>query len=148
MRPFEKERSCMKKNNSKVENVALRWLRYSSNDIALALRLINADPSAPAHACWLCQQTAEKAIKAALVLEKIRFPHTHDLDTLLDMLPEGWAVKNEHKDLSELVDWVVNARYPGDWPEPTHEDAVGAESMARSVYDSVAAEFERRGIPV
>lgn len=57
-------------------------------------------------------------------------------------------MKNEHKDLSELTDWIVSARYPGDWPEPTYEDAVGAESMARSVYDSVAAEFERRGILV
>ena len=148
MRLFEKERSCMKKDNSKVENVALRWLRYSNNDIALALRLMNSEPSAPAHACWLCQQTAEKAIKAALVLEEIRFPRTHDLDTLLDMLPEGWAVKNEHKDLYELTAWTVNARYPGDWPEPTREDAAGAESIARSVYDSVAAEFERRGMPV
>lgn len=138
----------MEKDNSKVENVALRWLRHSNNDITLALRLINSDPSAPAHACWLCQQTAEKAIKAALVLEKTRFPRTHDLDTLLDMLPEGWAVKNEHEDLSELADWAVHARYPGDWPEPTHEDAVVAESTARSVYDSVAAEFERRGMPV
>ena len=62
------------------------------------------------------------------------------------MLTEDWIVKNVHKDLSELTDWTVNARYPGDWSEPTYEDAVRAESMARSVYDSVAADFERRGI--
>lgn len=136
----------MKKTNSKVENVALRWLRYANNDVTLALYLINTKPNAPPLACWLCQQSAEKAIKSALVLEQIRFRRTHDLDTLIDILPESWTVKNVHKDLSELTDWNINARYPGDWSEPTYEDAVRAESIARSVYDLVAAEFKRRGI--
>ena len=97
-------------------------------------------------ACWLCQQAAEKAVKAALVLEKIRFPRTHDLDALLDMLPETWPIKSRHVTLSELTAWMVNARYPGDWPEPTCGGAVGARSTARSVCELVATEFGRRGI--
>ena len=135
-----------KKTNSNVEDVALRWLRYSNRDLTDATYLINKKPSSPALACWLCQQAAEKAIKAALVLEKIHFPRTHDLNTLLDMLPGTWIVKSKHVTLSELTAWNINARYPGDWPEPTHEDAVGARSIAHSVCDLVAAEFKNRGI--
>lgn len=138
----------MKKTDPKVENVALRWLQHSNNDITTALHLMSAEPRFPASACWHSQQSAEKAIKAALVLEQIRFPRTHDLNTLLDTLPEGWAVKNEHENLTELNDWIIHARYLGDWPEPVYEDAVVAESLARSIYDSVAAEFGRRGILV
>lgn len=146
MKLFKKERSCMKKTNSNVESVALRWLQYSNQDLTDAMHMINKKPSSPALVCWLCQQVAEKALKAALVLEKIRFSHTHDLNTLLDMLPEAWIVKSKHPTLSELTAWSVNARYPGDWPEPTYEDAIGAQSMAHSVYDLVTVEFERRGI--
>ena len=95
-------------------------------------------------ACWLCQQATEKAIKTAPVLEKIHFPRTHDLNILLGMLAETWLVKSRHTTLSDLTAWTVNARYPGDWPEPTCEDAVGARSMEHSVYDRVTAEFGHR----
>ena len=37
-------------------------------------------------------------------------------------------------------------RYPGDWPELTDDDASNALSVARSVCDSVGAEFGRRGV--
>ena len=125
---------------------ALRWLRLSGEDITVALQLINWDSPAPRHACWLCQQAAEKALKAALVHEGIRFRHTHDLDALRNKLPAGWPVKDTHGDLAKLTQWAVEARYPGDWPEPTRTDALRAESEARSVYDSITAEFKLRGM--
>ena len=49
-----------------VVHEALRWLRFSEEDLDVALRLITGPPSAPRHACWLSQQAAEKALKAAL----------------------------------------------------------------------------------
>lgn len=136
----------MKKSNSKIKTVALRWLQYSSDDLEHALHLLNTAPRSSPLVSYLCQQSAEKAIKASLVLEQIRFPHTHDLDTLCDMLPEGWAVKKERRKFAKLSSWNTNARYPGEWPAPTREDAIGAESTARVIYESVAAEFECRGI--
>lgn len=112
----------------------------------MALQLIQSTPSAPAHVCWLCQQSAEKALKAALVSDNVHFPLTHDLDILLNLLPQGWTVHSIHNNLSDLTEWSIEARYPGDWPEPTNKDAVMAESKARSIYDSVASEFVRRGM--
>ena len=124
---------------------ALRWLRFSKEDIDVALRLLTELPSAPRHACWFSQQAAEKALKAALVLQGAEFPFTHDLDALRNLLPDSWPVRIMHADLAELTEWAVETRYPGDWPEPTDADAVRAESEARAVHDSVAAEFRRRG---
>ena len=68
------------------------------------------------------------------------------MDALRNKTPEGWAVRDTHDDLSELTEWAIDSRYPGDWPEPTYADAVRAESEARSVHDSVDAEFRRRGM--
>ena len=123
-----------------------RWLRFSKEDLDVSLRLLSGCPPAPRHACWLAQQAAEKALKAALILEGMEFPFTHDLDALRNLLPDGWPVRNSHGDLAELTEWAAEARYPGDRPDPTNADAARAESEARSVYNSVAAEFRRRGV--
>lgn len=135
-------------NNNNIVQESLRWLRFANDDLGVALHLIRGTRTAPRHACWLCQQAAEKALKAALVSESIRFPFTHDLHILRDLLPEGWAVRDTYRDMSNLIEWAVDARYPGESPEPTDEDAIKAESEARSILDSVDAEFKRRGMPV
>lgn len=129
-----------------VVDEALRWLRFSGEDLAVAQHLLTALPSAPRHVCSLSQQAAEKALKAALVLERVEFPFSHDLDALRNLLPTNWPVRGERPDLAELTEWAVETRYPGDWPEPSDADAERAEAEARSVFDSVVAEFRRRGL--
>ena len=128
-----------------VLNEALRWLRYSAEDLGVASRLMSSRPTAPRHACWLYQQAVEKALKAALVLENVEFPFTHDLDALRNYLPDSWPVRAAHGDLAELTEWAVETRYPGDWPEPTAADATRAGSEALEVHNSIVAEFRRRG---
>jgi hypothetical protein len=54
--------------------------------------------------------------------------------------------KRENPDLAELTEWAVEARYPGDWPEATIDDARRAIAQARSVYDSVLSDLVRRGL--
>ena len=125
---------------------ALRWLRYSGEDLDVARVLLTTSSAASRHVCWLSQQAAEKALKAALVLEGNEFPFTHDLDALRNRLPDGWKVRTTHADLAELTQWAVETRYPGDWPEATESDALRAEVEARAVHDSVAAEFTRRRV--
>ncbi len=127
-------------------NEARRWLQFSKEDLDVAWRLISGTPTAPRHACWLSQQAAEKALKAALVLEGIEFFFTHDLDALRNRLPDSWSVRITHADLAELTEWAVESRYPGDWPQPTDEDAARAEAEARSIHESITAEFRSRGI--
>ena len=125
---------------------ALRWLRYSAEDLDVARVLLTSHASASRHVCWLSQQAAEKALKAALVLEGAEFPFTHDLDALRNRLPEGWHVRTAHADLAELTQWAVETRYPGDWPEATEPDPIRSEAEARAVHNSVETEFRRRGV--
>ena len=125
-----------------VVQEAQRWLRFAAEDLDAARRLLAERSSAPRHVCWHSQQAAERALKAALVLEGIDFPFTHDLNALRNLLPDSWPVQ---ADLAELTGWAVQARYPGEWPEPSTADAVRAESEARAVHNAIEAEFRRRG---
>ena len=131
-----------------VVREACRWLRFSAEDLDVANRLLTGCPAVPRHVCWLAQQSAEKALKAALVLEEVEFPFSHDLDALRNLLPDGWLIRADIPDLAELTEWAVETRYPGEWPEATEEEATRAESQARAVHNSIVAEFERRGIGV
>lgn len=132
-------------NTDSVVQEALRWLRFSDEDLSVASQLIS-NSSPPRHVCWLCQQAVEKALKAALILEQIDFSLTHELDSLRNLLPKKWSVRHTHDDLSALTHWAVESRYPGEWSEPTRADAIKAELEARSVCDSITAEFRKHGM--
>ena len=125
---------------------ALRWLRFSEEDLSVAVRLMSALPRLPGTPAGFRSRAAEKALKAALILEEVDFSFTHDLDALRNLLPDGWAVRDTHADMAELTEWAVETRYPGDWPEPNDDDGIRAMSQARALCDSIVAEFERRGI--
>ena len=129
-----------------VVQEALRWLRFSAEDLDVAQRLLADRSSAPRFVCWLSQQAAEKALKAALELDQIDYPYIHDLNALRELLPESWSVRVDHPDLTELSQWAVEARYPGDWSEATESDAVRAEAEARDVRNAIVTEFRRRGL--
>ena len=130
-------------NDPELVDEARRWLRFAAEDIDVAQRLLATDGPTVRHTCFLAQQAAEKALKAALVLEGIDFPFRHDLDALRNLLPDTWSVRRTHTDLAQLTEWAVEARYPGDWQEATATDAEQAVSQAREVYNSIAADFER-----
>ncbi|HXH11271.1 MAG TPA: HEPN domain-containing protein [Alphaproteobacteria bacterium] len=127
---------------------ALRWLRFAQEDLAEAERLLTLHGATPRHICWFAQQAAEKALKAALVLEDAEVPFWHNLNALRNLLPESWAVKSEYPDLAELTEWAVEARYPGEWPEATSDDARRAAVQARGVVDCIVRDFARRGVAV
>lgn len=123
-----------------------RWLRFAGEDLEAADSLLGETGSHPRHACWLAQQAAEKALKGALTQLQIPFPYRHDLDALRNLLPEGWETKVRHADLAELTEWAVEARYPGDWPEASADDARRAVEQARAVYESVRRDLGQRGV--
>lgn len=125
---------------------AQRWLRFAREDLEGAESLISREGYMPRHVCWLSQQAAEKALKGALVSLSTEFPFRHDLDVLRNLLPEGWQTRSAHADLAELTQWAVESRYPGDWPDPTIEEAERSVRQARGVYDTVLADLQQHGM--
>jgi HEPN domain-containing protein len=85
----------------------------------------------PRHACWLAQQAAEKALTALLIRAQVDFPRTHDLDRLWQLLPTASQSGVGAVALSELSEWAVESRHPGNWPDAQPGDARRAVESAR-----------------
>jgi HEPN domain-containing protein len=126
-----------------IRALAYEWFRFAEEDLEAAQSLRSRSEVAPRTICWLSQQAAEKAIKAALVLEQIEFPFVHDLEALIRLVPAEWRVTRTDADLVTLSRWAVEARYPGDWPLPTAADATTALEHARTVVGAVRADLQR-----
>ena len=127
---------------------AVRWLRYAAEELELGESLAADGIFASRYACWHFQQAAEKALKAALVLDGIDYPYIHDLNELRDLMPGSWFLGEERPDLSDLTALAVETRYPGEWAERTAEDASRAGADARLAFSLVDAGFRRRGVVV
>lgn len=125
---------------------AQRWLRHAWEDLLAAEEAAGNSALAPRHACFLAQQSAEKALKAVLVHLGVDFPWRHDLDMLRNLVPTGWRLKQEHPDLGALTVWAVEARYPGDWPDAEETDAQDAVQQARAVWESVLRDLSSHGL--
>ncbi len=114
----------------------MRWLDYAKNDLQAAEIIFARDDVAPRTACFLSQQSAEKALKAVMVCQGLNVLKTHDLDALIERMqvkPDSVLLE---LDLTWLTEWSVESRYPGDWPEATKDDAKKAIEIASSVVDT------------
>lgn len=122
---------------------ALRWLSFALGDLEAARSRRRVRPRIVA---FQAQQAAEKALKAALILERIDPRRTHDLDDLRDRLPAGWRVKLRLPDLSRLSDYAAESRYPDDMTPVSPIQAATAVRQATAVVRWVREDFERRGV--
>jgi HEPN domain-containing protein len=120
---------------------AARWLRYALEDLILAEHAVSSESATPRHACFLAQQAAEKAIKAAFVALQVDFPFIHDLEELRSRLPDNWKSQTEPAGLERLTQWAVESRYPTD-DEPDSGEARLAVDLARQVLNSVNADLQ------
>jgi len=124
---------------------ALRWLAFAIGDLEAA----RSQPGRRVRArivAFHCQQSVEKALKAALVLAGIDPPGTHDLDDLRNRLPTGWRVKARMPDLGRLTAFAADSRYPDDIEPVTPIQSATAVRQANALVRIIREEFERRGV--
>lgn len=107
------------------------WILYSEEDLQSAETLLYNENVFPRNVCYLSQQSVEKALKAIFVFLNISFARIHDLEALYAKLPSDIKDKLNLEGLSELSEWAVEARYPGDATPPSQEDAHFSISVAR-----------------
>ena len=108
------------------------WLRYAISDLKLACVARPTEVLLEA-LCFHAQQAAEKALKSVLVANDIPFPKTHNLRTLLDLLPEDITPPPEVQDAASLTDYAVLSRYPGNLESVTQKEYQEAVSQAEAV---------------
>lgn len=128
---------------------ALEWLRIAEGDLEIAepaMARLDQRPGLANQMSWLAQQALEKSMKAALFLERIRVPRTHQLQDLAELLPDELREWTTGMELRSLTYRGLGGRYPDFGPNPSADEARQALAAARTFYDRVAAEFERRGV--
>ncbi len=144
--PNEEVKSSMQTADRLADTA--RWLRHAEEDLTTAEIFLEHPYVPPRQVCWFAQQSAEKALKAALIFLQIDFRRTHDLNVLRDLLPESWQLKTTHPDLSDLTRWAVEARYPEDMQGATKAEATEAVEQTRSIWTSVSTTLTEHGFHV
>jgi len=112
------------------------WLLYAKRDYDSALFLFeNMHPKPIEIVCYLCQQSAEKSIKAFLVAKGIEPPKTHDIGKLCELCAKYDKSFLEHYGICEkLTYYASNTRYPNKI-ELLEYHSKSALSWANTLYD-------------
>ena len=105
------------------------WLRHARSDLALC-GMPKTRRILYQHLCFHAQQAAEKALKAVLVANGVRFPKTHDLAFLMESLPTTVSVPPPLINLPALNQYAVQQRYPGESPAITRKHHNAATLLA------------------
>jgi HEPN domain-containing protein len=108
------------------------WLRYAYSDLELA-RVRRPPKVLLEGLCFHAQQAAEKALKAVLIDKGVPPPKTHNIRTLLDLLPQGVIVPQDVEDAASLTDYAVMSRYPGDFESIDEREYKETIRLAESV---------------
>jgi HEPN domain-containing protein len=105
------------------------WLRHARSDLALC-GMLKTRRILYQHLCFHAQQAGEKALKAVLVANGVRFPKTHDLAFLMQLLPSAVSVPPPLINLPVLNQYAVQQRYPGEVPRISCRDYKAAAVLA------------------
>jgi len=90
---------------------AAKWLEDARADLAIA-RIPLPRGAKYEQLCFHAQQAVEKAMKAVLLKCGVDFPFTHNLQALIDLLPEGLTHPLNLSDAVDLNPYAVTTRYP------------------------------------
>ena len=109
-----------------------RWLRQAENDLAfgeLALR-----EGFFAQACFIAQQTSEKALKSLCYGRGDRVVLGHSIVELLDRLVPGMPELAKLRERAGLLDqYYVATRYPNGLPGGVPFEAFGERQAAEAI---------------
>lgn len=85
------------------------------------------------------QQAAEKALKAWLALLDERYPLTHNIETLMNLLAEKGADTEAFRGLIDYTPYAVEFRYTGIDPDSNPIERDAALTLVESLLGEVGA---------
>ncbi len=114
--------------------VAQEWIVKAEGDLKTAAHMLKLGDKCPADiVCFHAQQCVEKYVKGFLVVLKIGFPKTHDIEALLALLPKSTHIPLSVEDQRRLTDYATVTRYPGGYEPLGLSEATQAIKLARQV---------------
>jgi len=123
--------------NPKLDEVR-EWLTKAEKDLLSAQILLEHEPPVLETACFHCQQTVEKALKAFLVWKEVTFEKVHSLTYLLDLCEVKEPGFIFLRDKAEtLTPYAVEVRYPSETMEISQEEAQEALTTTEVMWNFI-----------
>jgi len=123
--------------------VARQWVAKAESDLKTAAHMVRLRTDCPTDTvCFHAQQCVEKYLKALLVLNGIEFLRTHQISTLVALVPPQVRPHLTPEEQDRLTEYAVTTRYPGDYDPISLEEARQAVRIARRLRNQV-----RRRLP-
>lgn len=124
--------------------IVLEWVKFSKRDLDAAKYLNTMHPKPLEIICFHCQQSAEKILKAFLLLNSITPPKIHELNPLCEMcLPFSSDFIELKVPCSFLSTYGVQPRYPYEI-EVTMEDTTNAIKYAEEIFEFTSSKLDIR----
>lgn len=128
--------------NEATQKYIQQWIAKAAVDLVVIEKLTEFEVVATSAVCFLCQQVVEKYLKVFLIANGIDIKKTHNIEFLLaecsDIDPEFSEI-----DPSDLNDYGVDIRYPGDLYSPSEAETLGHKKLAISIKDLVEQKLVR-----
>jgi HEPN domain-containing protein len=116
------------------------WLVKAEQDLCMADISLAGQRKLPGMATYHAQQAAEKSLKGFLTWHSCTFGKTHNLTALGEPC---WIIDASLREViqraASLTDYVWKHRYPGDYVDPTHEEAIRVVQLAQVLFSAILA---------
>jgi HEPN domain-containing protein len=123
--------------------VVCQWVQKAENDLKTAAHTLKLREDCPTDTiCFHAQQCVEKYVKALLVWQGVDFPKTHNLESLLALVPPRYRARLTVEEQARLTDYATVTRYPGDYDPIPLDEARRAVTVARRIRNQI-----RRWLP-
>lgn len=133
----------------RVKEEALRWFDQASHDLEVAKSNLNAHYWSDT--CFMCEQAAQKALKAYLIYHGKRYVWEHSIQELVKMCMEYEKRFKEFIKAGMTLDrFYIPTRYPNALAPPAvpyksyaKEDALKAISLTERIIEKVREELKK-----
>jgi HEPN domain-containing protein len=123
----------------------LKWIRRAQEDFDVATREAGRFRPPIETVCYLCQQCAEKILKAYTIAQTNTRTRTHELEELLnECIPYLADFENLRDNCSDLSPYMTVARYPA-VIEPTEYHMKQALKDASRILEFTKSKLEKLG---
>ncbi len=115
--------------------LAAQWLEKARHDLFTARLVLDAEDGPTDISCFHSQQTAEKTLKAILTAAGVQYQRIHDLMPLLERSARLVPELDQFREVcSQLSEYAVQVRYPGETADPDRTDANNAVLAAAEIF--------------
>ena len=122
-----------------------KWLRYALDDLKVVRALEGLGPSYWRACAYHSQQAVEKVLKGFLAHHRVRFPKSHNIAVLLDLVAEvNPKLAKKLMPARRLTKYAIEYRYPDAASKSmTRAKARSAAALATKTYEVLAAELRQ-----